>query len=153
MGHVRLCERDMTSGELARMNSGFDEHALANGVALQSSDRFGFVALEDEAFVGCASGLAYKHGDAYSGWFYLTDLFVEKAHRRQGIGATLLNALEQTLRARGIDKIWTWTAGYEGPAFYKRQGYKVFAKMENWYSNGDARVGLRKEITRRSSAF
>ncbi len=130
MDNLKLVERDMTSAEFERMKRGFDEHALDNHVAVQGSDRFGFVAQAGDQFVGCVSGLAYKNGDAYSGWFYLTDLFVEAKHRRRGIGATLLAMLEQMLLQRGIDKIWTWTAGYEGPAFYKRQGYKIFAEMD-----------------------
>ncbi len=144
MDDLELIERDMTSAEFERMKRGFDEHALDNHVAIQRSDRFGFVAQTGDQFIGCVSGLAYKNGDVYSGWFQLTDLFVEAAYRRRGVGATLLATLEQRLLQRGVDKIWTWTAGYEGPAFYKRQGYELFVEMENWYSNGDGRMGLRK---------
>jgi GNAT superfamily N-acetyltransferase len=155
MTPITLLERDMTPAELARMNQGFDEHALANGAAVQSSQRFGFVALDDSApggaaFIGCASGLAYKNGEAFSGWFYLTDLYVEKAYRRQGIGARLLRALEDLVQAQGVSKIYTWTAGYEGPAFYQQQGYTVFTEQENWYSNGHSRIGLRKNLHPRS---
>ncbi len=146
MSEVRIVERDMTAAELKRMSAGFDEHTVENGVEIQSSKRIGFVALDGENFIGCASGLAYKNGSEYSGWFYLTDLFVEKAYRLQGLGSRLLKALEEKIRHYGINKIWTWTAGYEGPEFYKRQGYKVFAEMENWYSGGHSRIGVRKEI-------
>ena len=146
MSGIHLIERDMTSAEFERMKRGFDEHALDHGVAIQASDRIGFVTLDGEQFIGCASGLAYKNGDAYSGWFYLTDLFVEKPYRRRGIGATLLAALEERLSQMGIHKLWTWTAGYEGPKFYKRQGYEMFVNMTEWYSNGDARVGLQKRL-------
>jgi len=136
----------MTPAELERERAGFDEHAMDNGVEIQSSERIGYVALDGERFVGCSSGLAYKNGADYSGWFYLTDLFVEKAYRSQGIGAQLLKALEEKILERGITKIWTWTAGYEGPGFYKKQGYEVFAEMEAWCSNGASRVGMRKEL-------
>jgi GNAT superfamily N-acetyltransferase len=146
MGEIRIFEREMTSVELDRMNAGFDEHSVENGVEIQSSERIGFVALDGERFIGCASGLAYKNGNEYSGWFYLTDLFVEKEYRLQGIGSKLLKALEKKLLQYGINKIWTWTAGYEGPEFYKTLDYKVFAEMENWYSRGDSRIGLRKKI-------
>ncbi len=146
MKQIHIIARDMTTSEFEQMNAGFDEHTLDKGVDIQSSDRIGFVALADGQFVGCASGLAYKHGGKYSGWFYLTDLFVEKVYRGQGIGSRLLEALEATLQSQDIHKIWTWTAGYEGPGFYKKQGYEVFAELENWYSNGTARIGMRKEI-------
>jgi ribosomal protein S18 acetylase RimI-like enzyme len=146
MPEISIVEREMTPVEFARMNAGFDEHTLDNGVVLQSSERMGFVALDGDEFIGCVSGLAYKNGDAYSGWFFLTDLFIEKAYRKRGIGSQLLKALEDKILACGIDKVWTWTAGYEGPGFYKKQGYTVFAELENWYSSGHSRVAVRKRL-------
>jgi GNAT superfamily N-acetyltransferase len=146
MDEIDIVEREITPVELARMNAGFDENSLDNGVVLQSSERMGFVALDGDEFIGCVSGLAYKNGDAYSGWFFLTDLFIEKAYRKRGIGSQLLKALEDKILACGIDKVWTWTAGYEGPGFYKKQGYTVFAEMENWYSTGHSRVAVRKRL-------
>ncbi|MGC9393419.1 MAG: GNAT family N-acetyltransferase [Anaerolineae bacterium] len=146
MHKINIVEREMTPDEFTRMNAGFDENTLDNGVVIQSSERMGFVALDGGAFAGCVSGLAYKNGDAYNGWFYLTDMFVEKAYRGRGLGAKLLKALEDKVRACGIDKIWTWTAGYEGLGFYKKQGYTVFAELENWYSTGHSRVGMRKRL-------
>ena len=146
MGTIKFVERDMTTSELERMQAGFNEHTLDNGVIPQNSERFGFVAMDGEKFIGCVSGLAYKHGDQYNGWCYLTDLFVEKEYRSQGIGAGLLQMLEGELQQHDIHQIWTWTAGYEAPGFYKRQGYEIFAEMENWYSSGDSQVGLRKKL-------
>lgn len=146
MREISIIERDVTQDELAQENAGFDEHAIDHGVAVQTSERFGYVAMDGERFIGCSSGLAYKNGDDFSGWFYLTDLFVEKAYRKRGLGAKLLAALEEKVRARGVTRIWTWTAGYEAPGFYKKQGYAVFAEMENWYSDGSSRVGLRKAL-------
>jgi ribosomal protein S18 acetylase RimI-like enzyme len=147
MNAIEIIEREMTPSEIERMNEGFDEHALDNNVIPQGDQRFGYVAMDGEKFIGCVSGLAYKNGDKFNGWCYLTDLFVEKEYRRQGIGTQLLHNLEKTLLQHGIDKIWTWTAGYEGPDFYIKQGYEIFAEMENWYSNGDSQVALRKRLT------
>lgn len=93
-----------------------------------------------------SSGLAYKNGDEYSGWFYLTDLFVEKAYRGRGVGAELLCSLEEVIAKSGVTNIWVWTAGYEAPGFYQKMGYEIFAEMEDWYSDGSPRVGLRKKI-------
>ena len=147
MGEIGIVERDMTLPELERMNAGFDENSVENGIEIQGSERIGFVALDGERFIGCSSGLAYKNGTEYSGWFYLTDLFVEKEYRLRGIGSQLLRALEGKLLEFGISRIWTWTAGYEGPEFYKKQGYRVFAEMENRYSSGDSRIGMIKDMT------
>jgi len=137
-----IVEREMTPAELERMMQGFDEHAMENGVEIQDSERFGFIAMDGERFIGCVSGLAYKNACVYNGWFYITDLFVEKEYRLKGIGSQMLHALEQRLDEIGIQKIWTWTAGYEGKLFYQKLGYEIFIQMENWYSNGDSRIGF-----------
>lgn len=136
----------MTSLELERMNTGFDENAIDHGVIPQSDKRFGYVAMDGENFIGCVSGLAYKNGEVFNGWCYLTDLFVEKEYRLQGIGARLLLVLERKLLQQSINKIWTWTAGYEALEFYVKQGYEIFAEMELWYSNGDSQIALRKNL-------
>ena len=149
MRKIKVLNREMTPEELKRMYRGFDEHTIENGVIVQSSDRFSYTAEKDGQFIGCSSGLAYKNGQAYSGWFYLTDLFVEKAYRHQGLGAKLLGDLEAKIGSLGVEHIWTWTAGYEAPAFYKKQGYDIFAQMENWYSDGSSRVGFRKKLSKK----
>ena len=141
-----IVNREMTSEEFARMNTGFDEHSLENNVEIQQSDRLSFVALDGGKFIGCSSGLAYKNGEDYSGWFFLTDLFVEKAYRSQGLGAKLLKAIEEEAASIGVKHIWLWTSGEEALRFYRRQAYNSFAEMENWYSDGSSRVGLRKDL-------
>jgi GNAT superfamily N-acetyltransferase len=146
MNNFRIINRDMTPAELEQMRVGFTQNSLDHNVAVQTSDRYGFVALQGDIFIGCASGLAYKNEDRFSGWFYLTDLFVEKEYRLQGLGANLLGTLEEKLLSIGIKRIWTWTAGYEAPGFYLKNGYQVFAEMENWYSDGSSRIGLQKKL-------
>ena len=140
---IQLIDRDMTPAELAQMNAGFDLHGQEFGVPPSVPLRLGFVALDGEVFIGCASGLA---NDSYR-WLYLTDLFVEKAYRGQGLGAALLRKLEQKAASIGAEHIWTWTAGYEAPGFYKKQGYTVFCEMPGWYTSGHSRVGLWKDLT------
>jgi GNAT superfamily N-acetyltransferase len=146
MSTIRFLEREMTEAEFARMNAGFDEHTLEHGNPIQTSERYGFVVMDGERFIGCASGIAYKDGPVYNGWFYLTDLFIEKEYRGQGLGAAVLRKLEERAAALGIRNIWTFTAGYEAPGFYKKQGYEVFCEHENWYTSGHSRIGLRKNL-------
>jgi len=144
MDTVNLIERGMTDIEFARMNAGFDEHTREQGNPLETSDRHGFVAMNGEAFIGCSSGLAYKVGDTYNGWFYLTDLFVEKPYRGQGLGAKLLRGLEDRVAALGVTNFWTITAGYEAPGFCQKQGYQILFEQANWYATGHSRVALSK---------
>ena len=144
MDAISLVEREMTDAEFARMNAGFDEHTREQGNPLEISERHSFVALEGEKFVGCASGLVYKSGDTYNGWFYLTDLFVEKPQRGRGLGSELLRRLEDKVTALGVTNFWTFTAGYEAPGFYQKQGYKIIFEQTNWYATGHSRVALSK---------
>src|SRR5689334_22774022 len=102
MDGIEIVERDITPAELKRVRTGFDEYAVDNGVLPQGDQRFGYVAMDGEKFIGCVSCLAYKNGDQFNGWCYLTDLFVEKEYRSQRIGATLLHMLEKQLLQHGI---------------------------------------------------
>ena len=146
MAAICFEEREMTEGEFAQMNAGFVEHTLLNDNPVQTSERFSFVALDEDTFIGCASGLTYKNGPVYNGWFYLTDLFVESAYRGQGLGAAILQKLEQRVAALGITHFWKFTAGYEAPGFYQKKGYQIIFEQENWYFTGHSRVALRKTI-------
>lgn len=146
MSDIRILNREMSPKEFTRMKTGFDEHTLEHGVEIQTADRFGFVAMDGAQFIGCSSCLAYKNGETYSGWAYLTDLFVERPYRSQDIGSELLKQLEVEIADLGVKHLYTWTAGYEAPPFYQKQGYEIFTEMENWYSDGSSRVGLRKEL-------
>lgn len=143
----QFVEREMTEAEFAREIAGFDEHTREQGNPVQTSERFTVVVLFGDTFIGCASGLAYKNGEDFNGWFYLTDLYVEKAYRRQGLGASLLSRLEERIAALGIRNTWTMTAGYEAPGFYLKQGYTIIFEHENWYATGHSQVGLKKHLT------
>ncbi len=142
----QIIDRDVSPKELEQIKRGFDLNTKDNAIEVQTSDRFGFVATNHNRFVGCSSGLAYKNGNEYSGWFYLTDLFVEKEYRGLGIGASLLKSLENKIVDLGVKNIWTWTAGYEAPNFYIKQGYEIFTELEDWYSDGSSRMALRKSF-------
>ena len=149
MKTIKIFERDMTDTEFSQMNEGFKEYELLYTEVNQTSDRLGFVILDGNKFVGCSSGLAYKNGEKYNNWCQLTDLFVEKEYRGQGLGSKVLKKLEEKLISLGIHKIWTWTAGYEAPEFYKKQCYEEFCELEKYYLTGHSRIGLRKNLISR----
>ena len=147
MAMVAVVEREVTDAEFARVSRGFDEHAIEHGNPPDTSERFTFVATDGDEFVGCASGLAHRKAVGYANWFRVTDLFIEKPLRGRGLGTELLRKLEERAASLGIGNMWTWTAGYEAPAFYKKQGYEVFCEMADWYSSGHSRFGFRKALS------
>lgn len=138
--------RDMTDSEFKREQSAFDEQGLGFGNPPEKQERFGFVATENGKFVGCSSGLAQKNNNEYGKYFYLSDLLVEKEYRKHGYGKKLLELLENKLKTLGIEYAWTWTAGFEAPAFYQKQGYEIFTTFENYYPSGHDRVGFIKKL-------
>lgn len=146
MSNIHFFERDLTTTELTQVNVGFDEHTIEHGNPVEKAERHSVVITDDEIFVGCATGLAYKSNSSYNKWFYLSDLFIQKSYRGQGFGATALGKLEAVVTTFGIRNVWTWTAGYEAPGFYKKQGYEVFCEMKDWYFSGQSRFGFRKTL-------
>lgn len=146
MNNISIVKRALTAQEMEHINTGFDKLSLEHGIALESTVPISLVALHEDRLMGCATGLAYKNGAQFSGWFHLTDLFIDKAFRNQGIGAKLLKELEQTTKTVGVNTIWLWTSGAASIRFYNRYGYTQFATMDHWYSDGSSRIGLRKTI-------
>ncbi|MHA1884312.1 MAG: GNAT family N-acetyltransferase [Promethearchaeota archaeon] len=146
MKEIRIIERDMTETEFSQMNAGFKDYKLLHTGVNQTSDRLGYVVMDGSKFVGCSSGLAYKNGENFNNWCQLTDLFIEKEYRRQGWGKIVLKKLEEKLISLGIYNVWTWTAGYEAPGFYAKQGYKIFCELEKYYLTGHSRIGMRKNL-------
>lgn len=144
--NIQIVNRELTSEEIELVNAGFDQLSIEEGVEIESTEKVSFVAMHENRLIGCASGLAHKNGDQYSAWFHLTDLFVEKEFRDQGLGADLLKELEEKVKSLGIQNIWLWTSGSSSLRFYARQAYQQFTEMENWYSDGSSRIGLRKNL-------
>lgn len=138
--------RAMTDAEYARELKAFDEHSSEFGNPPDADERLGFVATNDGQYVGSSSGLIQKMNNAYGKYFYLSDLLVEKPYRKLGYGAKLLQLLENKVDSLGVEYIWTWTASYEAETFYRKQGYDVFCRFENYYLSGHARVGLMKKL-------
>ena len=135
---IEIVERNITESELDQLRKGFEEYALEHGIPPHAQIRYGVVAMDGDRFVGSASGLADRC------WFFLSDLWVEKEYRGYGTGTKLLQQLEAKILELGIDRIYTWTAAFEAPAFYAKNAYEVFGQLENYYPTGHSRIGLRK---------
>lgn len=148
MSHPGFVARPMTDAEYAEMKAGFDTHTRQHNNPVEVPERYGFVVLYEDNFIGCSSGLAYKSADdgVHCNWFYLTDLFIHTSYRKQDLGKQVLRLLEQRVAALGTAYIWTWTAGYEAPGFYKKQGYEVIAELPQYYRSGHSRIALQKAL-------
>ena len=55
----------------------------------------------------------------------LQQLWVDRAHRRQGIGTRIVEAFEQAALERGCRRFYLETFSFQAPALYTRLGYGV----------------------------
>jgi ribosomal protein S18 acetylase RimI-like enzyme len=89
-----------------------------------TSRTFVYVALDGGGqVVGFATGGPEATDDAdYAGELYA--IYVDPAHQRRGLGATLLTVVQGRLRALGLSSMVIWVAARNSPscAFYERMG-------------------------------
>jgi ribosomal protein S18 acetylase RimI-like enzyme len=123
MAPVELVERRPTVEEYRRLIAAVgwkprDPAAIAR--ALDGSI-FAFCAEAAGALVGM--GRIIGDGGLH---YYLTDIVVDPAHQRRGIGARLVRALTERMEGVPYANTWVGLFAVEGTAdFYARLGYKA----------------------------
>ena len=138
---MKITDREITKAELDAIYSDFKKIEVRDGVAQCEPIRHQYTAQEDDEVIGFVSGLVYHK------WLYLTDLWVEESHRREGLGTKLLRLLEEKAAGLGIEHIYTWTSGFINPRFYESRGYRAFAVFEGYYEvEGYNQIGYRKDF-------
>ncbi len=70
-------------------------------------------------------------GQTFWHWLFVAWLWVDEAHRRQGLGAALLRAAEDEAHRRGCIGAYVDTYSFQAPGFYARQGYTAFGRLED----------------------
>ena len=138
---MTVTDRDITSEELKSIYDDFRRIEIRDGVPQRETKRYQFVMEEQGSVIGYVSGLTEHR------WFYLTDLWIEESHRRQGLGTELLLMMEQKAAAVGMEHIYLWTSGRINPLFYEKNGYERFTVLEDKYEvAGYHQIGYRKDI-------
>ena len=140
---MNITDRDITPSELESIYDDFRRIEIPDGVPQRKTERYQYVLEDNGAVIGYISGIT-EHK-----WFYLTDLWVEESHRRQGLGTKLLTMIEQKAADVGMEHIYLWTSGFINPLFYEKNGYERFTVLENKYEiEGYHQIGYRKDIIR-----
>ena len=93
------------------------------------------------------------HGEVIGGlhavsaydWLIVELVFVPKAMRGKGYGATLIAHAEEVARARGCFGVWLDTFSFQARGFYERLGYAVFGTVED-HPVGGARYFMKKTL-------
>ena len=102
--------RDYPADEIARLVAGFTPPRIAAFIA----SRPFYVAIVDGAVVGTAN---LEGAEARA-------VFVDPDHQRQGVGASLMAAVEDLARARSVATLRV-ESSITAEAFYERLGYAV----------------------------
>jgi len=138
---MKITDRDITNKELQDIYDDFKKIEIQDGIPDAPQIRHQFIAEDNGAVIGFASGLTNHK------WFYLSDMWVREDFRRQGLGAKLLKMLEDKVKSVGIEHIYTWTTGFINPKFYEKQGYRVFTVFEDFCEvKGYHKIGYRKDL-------
>lgn len=66
------------------------------------------------------------------GWLYVEHLWVRDDHRGEGLGRDLLAKAEMEAKSRGCRHVYLDTFSFQAPAFYEKQGYTQYAKLDDF---------------------
>jgi GNAT superfamily N-acetyltransferase len=76
---------------------------------------------------------------------YIDVLWVDERIRGQGYGQALIEEAERIARSHGCTLAHTCTFSYQAPGFYTRQGYTIFAVLDD-YPDGIKQYFLKKAL-------
>jgi ribosomal protein S18 acetylase RimI-like enzyme len=86
------------------------------------------------------------------GGLHITEFWIAEVYRRQGHGSNLLASAEQRATSRGCRFAYLETFSFNAPAFYERNGYRVFGRLSG-FSNGHTLFFMSKDLeSKRNSA-
>src|SRR5262249_40374497 len=88
-------------------------------------------------FIRDASGpiRAGIHGWTWAGTGFVQAIWVHEDLRQRGLGARLLQAVEDEARRRGCRELHLDTHSYQAPGFYRRCGYEAIGELPGWPAN------------------
>ncbi|WP_148881364.1 GNAT family N-acetyltransferase [Streptococcus sp. Marseille-P7376] len=73
-------------------------------------------------------------------------LVVDKEHQKKGLGASLLAELEEKAAEAGVTSITLSTKSYQARDFYIKQGYEIYASLEDVPQKGITKYHFIKRL-------
>ncbi|WP_342558585.1 GNAT family N-acetyltransferase [Metasolibacillus sp. FSL K6-0083] len=124
--------REASNEEVQFIEEELTKYNLRKKPLLQEKEFISFkhVVEDDGKIIGGVFGYSsyYKIG-------YIDTLWVDENYRHKGIGTVLLKAIEADLYDFGCEVIRLETFDFQGPAFYKKNGYEEFGSL--YYPNAN----------------
>jgi GNAT superfamily N-acetyltransferase len=84
-------------------------------------------------------------GETFWGWMFVSLLWVSDAHRGHGYGSALMGTAEKEALSRGVRNVYLDTFSFQAPAFYKKLGYREFARLDE-FPPGHRRFWMTKAL-------
>jgi GNAT superfamily N-acetyltransferase len=84
-------------------------------------------------------------GQFFGGWMYISLFWIDESLRNKGYGTKLLKMIENEAIKIGCKYAHTDTYSFEAKPFYEKNGYKLFATLEN-YPEGHSKYFLKKKL-------
>ena len=84
-------------------------------------------------------------------WFYVSTLWVDQNHRRNGLGARLLKAAENRATERGCIGACLSTFTFQAPDFYRGLGYECCGQIDD-YPIGQSLFFMKKKLRKPPSS-
>jgi len=94
--------------------------------------------------------IALLHAQQVLENIHIKALVVDKEYQKQGLGASLLAELEEKAGKAGVSSITLSTKSYQAKDFYIKQGYEIYASLEDVPKKGVVKYHFIKRLNEAS---
>ena len=112
-------EIDQLEDRLYEHNTGATGHRDGLGLGFEMLD-------DDGAQIGAIAG------NTWGGVAEIKQLWVDPAHRGQGLGLVLLDAALAEAHRRGCRQVFLMSYGFQAPRLYEKRGFRRLVEIPDW---------------------
>ena len=103
-----------------------------------------YILFKDDKIIG-VSGLYQDYEDPDT-VRWLDYLAVTPKLQREGYGTVMLKNLENICKKEKVNTLCVFTDNQKAINFYKKNKFKIFGKIKNYFSHSDSKVWLYKKL-------
>jgi len=103
-----------------------------------------YVLLLDNKIIG-VSGLYYDYEDPKD-IMWMDYFAVDPKFQKQGYGSIMLENLESICRKKNVRLLCVFTDNENALGFYKKRGFDVSGRIDNYYKEAKPRIWLSKKL-------